>query len=83
MILMVESKITRKGQTTIPRPVREALGLQTGDTIRYLIRDGEVRIKPVRPIDRLYGILKYDGPPVTLEQMNRAIRDMAAKNVRP
>ena len=80
---MVESKITRKGQTTIPRPVREALGLQTGDTIRYLIRDGEVRIKPVRPIDRLYGILKYDGPPVTLEQMNRAIRDMAAKNVRP
>ena len=72
---MLESAVTRKGQTTLPKAVREALALQPGDRIRYFIQDGEVRIRPVRPISRLFGMLKYDGPPVTLEEMEQAIVD--------
>ena len=57
----------------MPKMVRDALALQPGDRIRYVIQDGEVRIRPVRPINRLFGVLKYDGPPVTLEEMEQAV----------
>ena len=74
---MIESGITAKGQTTLPKAVREALSVHAGDRVRYIISDGEVRIKAVRPIGRLFGILSHDGPPVTLEDMERAIVDGA------
>ena len=76
---MVESTITSKGQTTLPKPVREALGVKPGDRVRYLIIGDEVRIIPVRPLSRLLGMLKYDGPPVTLEEMERAVADGACE----
>ena len=70
---MIESRITSKGQTTLPKTVRKALSVQPGDRVRYLIQDGEVRIVPVRPVTRLFGILRHDGPAATLQDMERAI----------
>jgi antitoxin PrlF len=37
---MIKSKLTTKAQTTIPQPVRTALGVRDGDEIKYEI-DGE------------------------------------------
>ena len=76
---MYESTITKKGQTTLPKPVREILGVQGSDKIRYIVMKNEVRIVPVRPIARLFGSLQYDGPPVTVEQMNEAVADGATE----
>ncbi len=70
---MLESKITKNGQTTIPKAVRERLELQAGSRIRYLVTDDGVIIRPVVPLDQLFGVLDYDGPPVTIEDMNEAI----------
>ena len=70
---MFESTIGTKGRTTLPKPVREALGVGPGDRVRYLILGGEVRIIPMRPLARLFGMLKYEGPPKTLEEMERAV----------
>ena len=70
---MLESGITAKGQTTLPKAVREALGAGPGDRVRYFVVDGEVRIRAVRPIQRLFGVLTHDGPPATLDDMQRAI----------
>lgn len=39
---MLTSKLTSKSQTTIPQPVRVALGLHPGDEIVYRIDDGQV-----------------------------------------
>ena len=75
---MLESAVTKKGQTTLPKPVRDTLDLQAGDRVRYVVLEGEVRILPVRPIRRLFGALKHDGPPVTVEEMKRAVADGAA-----
>ena len=72
---MIESSVTKKGQTTLPKPVRESLSLQAGDRVRYVISDGEVRILPVRPINRLFGALQHNGPAVTLEEMEQAVAD--------
>lgn len=74
---MIESRITTKGRTTLPKAVREALTLQAGDRVRYVILDDKVMIVPVRPTSRLFRSLKYDGPTVTLEDMDRAIAEGA------
>ena len=76
---MIESSITVKGQTTLPKAVREALSVQSGDRVRYIIEDGEVQINAVRPLSRLYGVLRHDGPTVTLEDMERAIVEGASR----
>ena len=77
---MTESSITKKGQTTLPKPVREVLGLQPGDRVRYVISGGEVRIMPVRPINRLFGTLRHDGPAVTIDEMEQAVADAACEH---
>ena len=76
---MLESSITKKGQTTLPKAVRNALGLQAGDRVRYILSDSQVRLLPVRPINRLYGVLQYEGSTVTLEEMGQAIVDGATE----
>jgi antitoxin PrlF len=39
---MIQSRITSKAQTTIPAPVRKALGLREGDLVTYRIEEGHV-----------------------------------------
>ena len=45
---MIAGKLTSKGQTTIPQPVRAALGLRPGDELSYEIVDGRVVLAKVR-----------------------------------
>ncbi|TCM76400.1 AbrB/MazE/SpoVT family DNA-binding domain-containing protein [Rhodovulum steppense] len=54
---MHESTVTTKGQTTLPKAVRLALGLSRGDRVRYVIRDGEIRLLKVQPVARLADLL--------------------------
>ena len=77
---MLESGITAKGQTTLPKAVRDALAVKAGDRVRYLIEDGQVRVRAVRPISRLVGVLKNERPVVTLEEMEHAIADGARES---
>lgn len=78
---MHASMVTTKGQTTLPKAVRDALGLGPGDRLRYVIdRDG-VRLLKAQPVSRLAGLLKRDGPAVTLEAMDEAIAIEAARSV--
>ncbi len=77
---MIESGITSKGQTTLPKAVREALGVQPGDRVRYAILEGKVMMMPAKPVSRLFGMLKHDGPPASLEDMDRAIAEGAIES---
>jgi antitoxin PrlF len=71
---MHESTVTTKGQTTLPKDVRKALGLQPGDKLRYILLDGEIRLLKARPVLDLEGALKRPGQKtVTLEEMEEAI----------
>ena len=79
---MLESTITSRGRTTVPRAVRKALGLRVGDHIRYTIEEGLVCIRPARPIHRLRGIVEHEGPAVTLGEMDRAIAEEACDTTR-
>jgi len=81
---MQESTVTVKGQTTLPRDVRAALGLSSGDRVRYFILDGEVRILKARSVGDLKGLLARPGQePVTLDAMDEAVASAAAERARP
>ena len=49
---MLTSKLTSKSQTTIPQPVRLALGLEPGDEISYRIDEDHVVLTKARSIKR-------------------------------
>jgi antitoxin PrlF len=77
--MIMDSTITAKGQTTIPKPIRDRLGLKAGDKVRFFIGpDGRVTFLPVFPASALRRRTKYNGPTVTLEQMDEAIAAGAA-----
>ena len=76
-----QSTVTSKGQTTIPKQFRDALGIKDGTALRWTLQDGELRVKArTRRLEDFAGIL---GPPpngrhVTVEEMNQAVLDEAA-----
>jgi bifunctional DNA-binding transcriptional regulator/antitoxin component of YhaV-PrlF toxin-antitoxin module len=76
---MNESTITAEGQTTLPRAVQEALSVQAGGRVRYVVQDGQVRLLGVRPIKRLYGVLQHHGAAATLDDMDSAIAEGASR----
>ena len=73
--------LTSKGQTTIPKDVRDYLGLRPGDRIEFVLtEDKTVLLKPAtRPVTDLKGFLPKPPKPVSVEQMNAAIRKRAGK----
>ena len=62
---MIKSKLTRKSQTTIPKPVRSALRLEAGDEIVYEIVDGGRAVltkAPSDPVDDPFATFReWDG----------------------
>ena len=74
---MPSSTLTSKGQTMIPREVREHLKLESGDQIDFVIQpDGSVSIRPaIVHVGELKGMLHRKGmKAVSLNAMNDAIR---------
>jgi antitoxin PrlF len=51
---MYISRISGKGQVTIPRKVRESLRAGAGDWIEYEVRDNVVVLKRLEPFDRAF-----------------------------
>jgi antitoxin PrlF len=45
----IRSKLTAKGQATIPEAVREALKLKTGDVLEFEVEKDAVRLRKVDP----------------------------------
>jgi AbrB family looped-hinge helix DNA binding protein len=78
---MPSATITSKGQITIPKAVRDELGLREGDRIAFrVLDDGKVVVEPetIDVLD-LEGILKPRRKGVTIADMDQAIRAEASK----
>lgn len=80
---MATSTLTSKGQITLPRDVRQALGLAPGDKIDFVATDGGYKLVPLRQdIRALKG--RFAGRmqrPVTTEEMDDAIACAATESV--
>jgi antitoxin PrlF len=74
---MALATLTNKGQVTIPKAVRDSLGLHSGDKLEFvLVENGKAYIKPVtKKVDDVFGRLyKSDRKPVSVEKMDEKIR---------
>lgn len=80
---MPRSTLTSKGQTTIPKEIREKLKLKAGDRLEYVCEEeGKALLIPIRnSLADLYGILPAKGKRVTLEDMQRAIEEEACSKL--
>jgi AbrB family looped-hinge helix DNA binding protein len=78
---MPTATMTTKGQITIPKEVREVLGLEAGHRISFQLRDdGVVEMVPETvDIMSLCGILKPAVQGVTLKDMEEAIQQGATE----
>lgn len=81
---MATATVTTKGQTTIPKEIRDFLQLHPGDRIDFIIEsDGRVVIQPTTiRVQELKGILHREGmKSVSIEAMNEAVIKRAATNL--
>lgn len=55
MSITEDARITSKGQVTIPKRIRDRLGLEAGEDVEFVLTDdGELHVRPKRPaMDRL------------------------------
>jgi len=80
----MESAITVKGQATIPKPIREHLGLQPGDRVKFFVHpDGSVVLLPKISASAVRGMVKSRSRrSVTTEQMTIAAAEGALSRKR-
>lgn len=73
--------LTSKGQTTLPKSVRNRLNLKTGDRLEFVFEDdGRVTLVPATlSVKGLKGLLPKPSRSASIEKMNAAIRKRAGK----
>lgn len=86
----MHATMTSKGQLTIPKRVRERLGLHAGDRVEFVEREGGevVLTKRTGTFEDLAGILSHyatDTPigPDDIEEARREEYEERARNARP
>ena len=82
---MPTATMTSKGQITIPLEIRQRYGLVAGTRVHFVEKDGETfeAIPVTRSIMDLAGILRTDGPSISLEEMDDAIAAEVAERNAP
>lgn len=83
------AKISTKGQVVVPKEVRDAEGWVAGTELEFVKERGDIVVRSVRSVDPRFppttwkelrkARIKYDGPPVTIEDMDKAVLEEAAR----
>lgn len=78
----LKAKITSKGQLTIPKEVRRALGVRKGDSLLFEVDDGEARVRVVgEPVSfaEYVGIWREEGDVeggMSVREVNDHVREL-------
>jgi antitoxin PrlF len=81
---VVFATMTSKGQLTIPKELRDQLGLKAGDRVEFVPdADGKVTMRRAKyqSITDLFGILPAGSIPATVEEMDEVIGEAIADHV--
>lgn len=77
---MLGSKLTSRGQTTIPKRIRDRLGLEPGDRVIFVEKDNEVVLQPVKHTLRdLQGSVEPRKRPEDFDGVRREVRKRVGK----
>lgn len=73
---MITSKVTKKGQTTIPRKIRNALRVEAGQSLVYEVTKDGVILRAHPGSAASFGALKLKkSQPVSYEQERQSARE--------
>ena len=79
---MSMSVLTKKGQTTIPKDIRNFLNLAPNDKILYLMEGKKVIIKPLKGnILDLKGSVKAKGKPIDFQNLRNETKKKVARKI--
>jgi len=73
---MQQTKLTSKGQVTIPKNIRDFLYLHAGDKVEFVITEtNEVLLRPItKKVDDVFGkLFNSNKKPVSIKEMDLAI----------
>ena len=75
---MLHSKVTQKGQVTIPAKVREELNINEGDTVHFTQIDKDtisISVRKNLSLKSLAGFLQKPDKSITLDEMQEIIEE--------
>ncbi len=76
------STLTKKGQVTIPKEIRDILGVKGNDRVMFFKKDGDIIVKRVKgDIFDLRGTLRPLKKSENLENIRKIIRKSIAKKI--
>ena len=79
---MLESTVTRKGQVTIPKAIRDRLGVKEGEKVLFVMRGEEVVLKVVKgTILDLRGSVQPSAHSEDFDKIRQSVRQSVAKRV--
>jgi len=79
---MPTSILTRKSQVTIPKAIREQVRLRIGDRVSFVVRDGEIVLKPPpRSLLELQGSVQPRQQPEDFDRVRETVRRRRAEKV--
>jgi antitoxin PrlF len=75
------SRITTKGQVTIPAEIRRLLGVHAHGRVAFVVEDDQVRLAPALSVtERTAGIMKSTRPPLTPQAEKAAAEEAIAED---
>jgi AbrB family looped-hinge helix DNA binding protein len=68
-MLRYRSAVTRKGQVTIPKEIRDEFGLSEGDKVEWSREDGKIILQPAGSIvERTFGVFRHLAEPMNRDK---------------
>lgn len=56
-MIQLEAKVGSRGQTVIPKPIRDQMGIHPGDQVYFRIEEGQIVVEKVDPEELLEAFL--------------------------
>jgi|LGVC01.1.fsa_nt_gb AbrB family looped-hinge helix DNA binding protein len=79
--MRASSRITVKGQVTVPKKIRDDLKISPGDVILFVKRGDEVVIKPVKTLLDFKGVIQSDQKIDDWEKVRNKAKEYVAQKV--
>ncbi|MCD8511229.1 MAG: AbrB/MazE/SpoVT family DNA-binding domain-containing protein [Bacillus sp. (in: Bacteria)] len=79
---LLSGKMTKKGQITIPKEIRDKFDLNEGDQFKIFVQDDEVKLKPFKKKKLSQAIGKIiSNEAIDIKKMRQYVHEEAAKDI--
>jgi antitoxin PrlF len=76
----LQSRMTSKGQVTVPAELRRELGLEPGDRVEFVRENGTIQVRKAESIvDRLAGAVPGRGIVLDADDIHRIVEEGVAE----